>query len=114
MKTAVIPCCLLLMVLGACSRERPSQIVKLAEESGAGPLTGVSTAAMRHWLKSHPQVAIRVNALCAPLQHSATAAWPETTEGRLCMAARSVAGQIEAERQLHEHPDHTGFLPGWR
>ena len=114
MKAPIIVSCLVLMVLGGCTREKPSRIVTLAERSGAGPLDGVSTVEMRFWLNSHPQVATRVDALCAPLRASATAAWPQTTEGRLCVAARSVAGRIGAEQQLHRHPDHTGFLPGWK
>jgi hypothetical protein len=100
----------LLLALGACRREPPSRIVNLAEESGAGPLEGVGVVEMRVWLRSHPEVATRVDTLCTPLRTNASAAWPQTTEGRLCQAARA----IEAERQPRQNPDHTGFLPGWR
>lgn len=113
MEMRFIGICLILIGLVGCSPER-SPIIKLAEELGAGPLDGVGLLAMRQWLSSHPRVATRVDGLCAPLRPNATAAWPETTEGRLCIAARTVAGRIEAERQSREHPDHTGFLPGWR
>jgi hypothetical protein len=105
---------LFLLAWNACSHRAPSPIIKLAEDSGAGSLDGVSLPAMRDWLRSHPQVATKLDALCAPLRTNATAAWPETTEGRLCLAARALAGQINAQRQLREHSDHTGFLPGWR
>jgi len=101
---------LFLLSFGACTRAQPSRIVKLAEESGAGPLADVSLVDMRVWLRDHPQVATRVDALCAPLRGKAPAAWPQTTEGRLCLAART----IEAQRQLRRNPDTTGFLPGWK
>ena len=110
MKVTVIVGSLFLLALGGCRREQPSRIVKLAEESGAGPLKNVSIVEMRVWLKDHPQVAMRVDALCAPLRANAPASWPQTTEGRLCLAART----IEAQRQRRRNPDSTGFLPGWK
>ena len=115
MRTPVlISSSLVLLALGACTRERPSRIVRLAEEAGAGPLSAVSTVDMRLWLNGRPQIATRVDALCAPLRSNSTAAWPQTTEGRLCAAARASAGQIEAQRHLRRNPDNSGFLPGWK
>jgi hypothetical protein len=114
MKTHVILSSLLLLTLCACKRERPSPIVKLAEDAGAGPLSEVSTVDMRLWLNAHPQIAVRVDALCAPLRTNATAAWPETTEGRLCSAARVSVGQTDSQRHPRRNPDNTGFLPGWK
>jgi len=105
---------MLLLTLCACRRERPSRIVQLAEQAGAGPLSEVSIVDMRVWLNGHPPVAARVDALCAPLRTNATAAWPQTTEGRLCTAARVAASQIEAQRHPLRNPDNTGFLPGWK
>ena len=110
MKVTVIVTSLFLLALGGCTREQPSRIVKLAEESGAGPLRNVSVVDMRVWLKDHPQVATRVDALCAPLRENAPASWSQTTEGRLCLAART----IEAQRQPRRNSDDTGFLPGWK
>jgi hypothetical protein len=110
MKVTVIVSFLFLLALGACTREQPSRIVKLAEESGAGPLAGVSIIDMRVWLRDHPRAATRVDALCAPLRANAPAAWPQTTEGSLCLAARV----IEAQRQPRRNPDNAGFLPGWK
>jgi hypothetical protein len=110
MKVTVIASCLFLLVLTWCTRERPSRIVKVVEDSGAGPLAGVSTPDMRVWLRAHPQIATRVDTLCAPARTSAPAAWTQTTEGRLCAAARVV----EAERLPLRDPDHSGFLPGWK
>jgi len=114
MKTLRIVSTIVLVTLGACRREQPSRVVKLAEDSGAGSLEGVSLPAMRYWLGAHPQVAAKVEALCTPLRSNATAAWPESTEGRLCLAARAVTGQNSVQKQLREHPDHSGFLPGWK
>jgi hypothetical protein len=114
MRRPVIPSSLLLLMLCACSREQPSRIVKLAEQAGAGPLSDVSVVDMRVWLNGHPQVAVRVDALCVPLRTNATAAWPQTTEGRLCAAARVSASQIEAQHHQRRNPDSAGFLPGWK
>ncbi|HUE03171.1 MAG TPA: hypothetical protein VMR62_26620 [Bryobacteraceae bacterium] len=110
MKVTAIVTSVFLLALGACTREQPSRIVKFAEQSGAGPLADVSILDMRVWLRDHPQVATRVDALCAPLRANAPAAWPQTTEGRLCLAARA----FEAQRQPRRNPDTTGFLPGWK
>jgi hypothetical protein len=114
MRTSVILSSALLLALCACTRERPSRILQLVEQAGAGPLSDVGAVDMRVWLNGHPQVAIRVDALCAPLRTNATAAWPQTTEGRLCAAARVSASQIEAQRHPRRSPDNTGFLPGWK
>jgi len=105
---------MLLLTLCACTHERPSRIVQLAEQAGAGPLSEVSIVDMRVWLNGHPPVAARVDSLCAPLRTNATAAWPQTVEGRLCTAARVAASQIEAQRHPRRNPDNTGFLPGWK
>jgi hypothetical protein len=103
-----------LLLLSSCGHEPSSRIVQMAEQSGAGPLADVSTVDMRLWLNGHPQIAIRVDALCAPLRTKATAAWPQTTEGRLCTAARTLIGRSEGQRQLRRNPDNAGFLPGWK
>jgi len=102
----------LLLMLCACTREPPSRIVKLAEQAGAGQLSEANTVDMRVWLNAHPQIAIRVDALCAPVR-TATAAWPQSTEGRLCAAGVAVS-RIDAQRHPRRNPDTTGFLPGWK
>jgi len=114
MKTHVVLISLLLLTMCACKRERFSRIVKLTEEAGAGPLSAVIRVDMRLWLDAHPQIAERVDALCAPLRTNAAAAWLQTTEGRLCAAAKVSVGQIETQRHLRRNPDNTGFLPGWK
>ena len=111
MRTVIIAG-LFLVGFSACTRERPSPIVKLPEDAGAGPLAEVSSADMGVWLNSHPQVAARVEALCAPVRANATAAWSQTTEGRLCAAAKAIETQ---RRFFHYTPapeDKQGFLPG--
>jgi hypothetical protein len=106
---------LFLLALCACTQERPSPIVRLTEEeAGAGPLAGVSTSDMAVWLNGHPQVATRVDALCASTRVNARAAWAQTTEGRLCVAARAVETQRRFFHYTPAAPDHRGFLPGWR
>lgn len=114
MKAQMVISTLSLLVLCACKREPPSRVVSLAEDAGAGPLSDVSTVDMRLWLNAHPQVATRVEALCAPLRTNATAAWPQTTEGRLCAAAKVSVGQIDSQRHTRRNPDNSGFLPGWK
>jgi hypothetical protein len=109
MRTLEILSFALLLALYGCTRERSSRIVQLAEQAGAGPLSEVSTVDMRVWLNGHPQAAVRVDALCAPLRTNPTAAWPQTTEGRLCAAAKTTVGSMQVRR-----PDNAGFLPGWK
>src|ERR1700722_707912 len=107
MKTRLIRSSLLLLTLCACKRERSSPIVKLAEDAGAGSLSEVSMVDMRLWLNAHPQIAVRVDSLCAPLRPNATAVWPQTTEGRLCAAAKVSVGQTDSQRHLRRNPDNT-------
>ena len=114
MRTRVILNSLLLLTLCACTRERPSRILKLAEQAGAGQLSEASTVDMRVWLNAHPQIAIRVDALCASVGTNGTAAWPQTTEGRLCTAAKISVSQIDVQHHPRRNPDTTGFLPGWK
>ena len=114
MKTPVLMVFLFLVALCACRHERPSQIVRLVEEAGAGPLAGVSTSDMGVWLNGHPQIAHRLDALCAPARAKATAAWAQTTEGRVCVAAKAVETQRRFFQYKPAAPDHRGFLPGWR
>jgi hypothetical protein len=114
MRTYLTLSYIVLIALCGCSRERPSRIVKTAEDAGAGKLSDVSTVDMRMWLNAHPEIAIRVDALCAPVRRNATAAWPKITEGRLCAAARASVVEIDSKRHPRRDPDSTGFLPGWK
>lgn len=77
---------------GGCQRtEPPSAIVQKAQGAGAGDLSTASTDSIRHWLGQHRSVAVEVEKMCAPMRGTAPANWGDTTEGRLCTAARQLA-----------------------
>ena len=81
-----------LLVCGACSRpETPSAIVQHAEKAGSGDLSAVSSRSIQHWLGRNKQVAVEIENMCKPVRQTATAQWGDTTEGRLCSAARELA-----------------------
>ena len=76
----------------SCSRPEPgSPIVKKVEQAGSGTLTAVSKDGMREWLGKHKDVAYQADEMCKPVRLKATAQWAESTEGRLCAAARELA-----------------------
>ena len=76
----------------SCSRPEPSSpIVEKVEQAGSGTLTAVSKDGMREWLGKHKDAAYRADEMCKPVRLNATAQWAESTEGRLCAAAREVA-----------------------
>ena len=82
----------LLVALFACSRSEPrSPVVEKVEQGGAGSLAGVSKDGMREWLGKHKGLAYQVDEICTPVRQKATAQWAESTEGRLCTAARELA-----------------------
>jgi hypothetical protein len=102
----------LLALSVSCSRERPSPIVKMVEDAGAGDLRGASLPSIRQWLEQHPEVAIEAAKRCKRIREKATAKWPDTTEGRVCEAAKQVSGFIGWRRQLRR--DGRTFEGGWR
>lgn len=71
--------------------EPHSPIVATVEEAGAGSLRGVDERHVTAWLVSHREVANSVARQCAVHRTSATAAWGNTTEGRVCAAVSFVA-----------------------
>lgn len=76
----------------SCSRPEPgSPIVEKVEQAGSGTLTAVSKDGMREWLGKHKDVAYQADEMCKPVRLKATAQWAESTEGRLCAAARELA-----------------------
>ena len=102
-------CLVVLAGLFACSRPEPkSAIVERAEQAGSGSLAAVSKDGMREWLGKHKQVAYQVDEMCKPVRQKATAQWSDSTEGRLCSAARELAfwrsGPVTS--------DHKTYLPG--
>jgi len=85
-------CWVVLAGLCACSRPEPTgPIVEKAEQAGSGNLAAVSKDGMREWLGKHTDVAYQVDEMCKPVRQKATAQWAESTEGRLCTAARELA-----------------------
>jgi len=109
-KRAIAYGCLVVLVgLFACNRPKPkSAIVEKAEQAGSGGLAAVSKDSMREWLGKHKEVAYQVDEMCKPVRQKATAQWAESTEGRLCSAARELAfwrsGPVTS--------DHKTYLPG--
>jgi hypothetical protein len=103
--------CLLIALTAGCSvmREQRSDIIRKTEECGAGDATGVSTAAMQDWFGRHRPCAMAVDALCRPVRQSAPARWTDSTEGRICTAASSVA-----QWTPKPNTDRERFQSGWK
>lgn len=80
-----------LLTTFSCNRPEPSPIVEKVERAGSGSLTAVSKDGIREWLSKHKDVAYQADEMCKPIRVSATAQWAESTEGRLCAAARDLA-----------------------
>ena len=102
-------CWVVLAGLCACSRPEPTgPIVEKAEQAGSGNLAAVSKDGMREWLGKHKDVAYQVDEMCKPVRQKATAQWADSTEGRLCTAARELAfwrsGPVTSDGKT--------FLPG--
>lgn len=84
----------LVTILGTvgCQRmEPPSAIVQKAHDAGAGDLSTASADSIRQWLGQHRPVAVEIDKMCAPVSGNAPATWSDTTEGRLCTAARQIS-----------------------
>ena len=90
-------------------REPPSSIVQRAEACGAGNLAGSSSVAVQEWFGKHQDCAVAVDGLCKPVRERATAQWTDSTEGRVCTAARNVAQWIRKPSS-----DHQTFESGWK
>ncbi len=102
---------LIMVALAGCSiSEPPSRIVAKAEASGAGDLAGTSTLSMQAWLEKHRAVALDLDRMCAQVRNTAPARWGDTTEGRLCTAARGVASSTFQPMQS----DHKAYRSGWK
>ena len=100
------------VALAGCGRERPSQIVRMVENAGAGDLQTVSVGSMTQWFDKQPALALRVEDLCIGVRRNSLASWPESTEGRVCNAASRVVGYIVWQRSLQEDNDHQTFEGG--
>src|SRR5579884_1335396 len=102
----------LVLPLPSCSKPEPkSAIVQALEQAGAGPVSSeTSDLAIRDWLHKHPRTAESIDGQCKPVRQNAPAAWTNSTEGRVCRAARSVA----ATAFQPVEGDHQTFSSGWK
>ena len=55
--------------------------------------------AVQDWFGKHRDCAVAVDGMCKPVRASATASWTDSTEGRVCMAARNVAQWVRKPNQ---------------
>ena len=118
-RTTKIQKCLLAGVLAvfalafaSCARPEPkSAVVQAFEQAGAGPVSsGTSTQAMQDWFRKHRQTSASIDAQCKPVREKAGAEWGDSTEGRVCQAARTVA----ASTYKRLESDHQTFSSGWK
>jgi len=102
---------ILVLSLVGCSvkQETPSAIVQKAQSCGAGELTGTSALAVQDWFSKHRDCAVTLDQMCKPTRASAPAAWVDSTEGRVCIAARNVAQWVRKPSQ-----DHETFQGAWK
>ena len=103
--------CVAVASIVGCSRwqEPPSAIVQKAEACGAGDLSSVSSVAVQDWFGKHKDCAVAVDVMCKPVRAKSAAQWTDTTEGRVCTAARNVAQWIRKPSS-----DHDTFQSGWK
>src|SRR5438094_5058197 len=109
MKLALIVVSAMAMIGCSVSKEPPSPIVGRAEACGAGPLVGTSTVAVQDWFGKHRDCAVAVDVMCKPVREKAEAQWTDTTEGRVCVAARGIAQWVRKPSD-----DHEKFPSGWK
>jgi hypothetical protein len=78
--------------LAGCRRsESHSAIVDAVKQAGAGDVEAASAFSIDGWMRKHRDVAVRIEAMCAPVRDRADAQWADTTEGKVCTAARNAA-----------------------
>jgi hypothetical protein len=77
----------------ACTRDqpRPSGIVERVQQAGAGDVAAASAFSLDDWMRKHRDLAVEVEKMCVPAREKADAQWGDTTEGKVCVAARNAA-----------------------
>lgn len=81
-----------ILALAGCTRKEPrSEIVERAQQAGAGDLTNASAFSIEDWMRKHKDVAVQLNGMCTPIREKAPANWGDSTEGKVCTAARNAA-----------------------
>jgi hypothetical protein len=109
MKQTLIVLAFLALIGCSVSQEPPSLIVQKAEPCGAGPLAEASVVSIQDWLGKHRDCAVAVDTMCKTVREKAPAKWSDTTEGRICMAARNIAQWVRKPSD-----DHEKFRSGWK
>jgi hypothetical protein len=83
------------LAMAGCSlfapKEPRSAIVGKVEKAGAGDLSTASMQAIQEWLGKHREIADTVEDMCKPVRQNADAKWADSTEGRVCSAAHTLA-----------------------
>jgi hypothetical protein len=113
MKLTVIVVTLLALTDCANRTEEPvSPIVDKARAAGAGDLASASAPSIEEWLRKHRDLAVDLDSMCGPARRGGDAKWLDSTEGRLCTAARNAA--MYAPKKPLRHGDGQTFEPGWK
>jgi hypothetical protein len=113
MKPTVILVTLLALTGCTTKTEEPvSPIVEKARAAGAGDLASASAPSIEEWLRKHRELAVDLDTMCSPARQSGDAKWLDSTEGRLCMAARNAA--MYAPKKPLRKGDGQTFEPGWK
>ena len=102
MKLAFILFSVLSLIGCSVSKETSSPIVQKTEACGAGPLADTSTMAVQDWFGKHRECAVAVESMCKPVRKKAIAQWSDSTEGRVCLAARNIAQWVRKPSGDHQ------------
>ena len=109
MKLALVVVSALIMIGCSVSKEPLSPIVQKAEACGAGSVSDTSLVSVQDWFGKHRDCAVAVDAMCRPVRDKAPAQWTDSTEGRVCVAARNIAQWVRKPSD-----DHEKFQSGWK
>lgn len=93
-------------------QEPSSPIVERAKAAGAGDVANASSPSIEDWLRTHREVAVDLDNMCKPARQKSDAKWLDSTEGRLCTAARNAAMYLP-QKPLKKSDGQT-FQPGWK
>ena len=81
-----------IFALAGCTSNGPrGEIVEQAQKARAGDLASASASSTEDWMRKHRDVAVKLNKMCAPVREKASANWGDSTEGKVCTAARNAA-----------------------
>lgn len=93
----------LALLAAGCNKEPASVIVEKVKRDGAGEVEKASLNALTQWMwKKGTAYADGLVAECEPFKKVGGANWNDTTEGRICTAARSV--QMNSSRTIPGDP----------